>query len=112
MIFVGRDSVSAGDNTYAPYIRRQLSDDDHFRKISNAMQAGGKGDEMGWKVYETCKDLGASIEHQIVDSAGALPCVDFGALFIVFAINGDPSEAHGYFKNIVGQVIPAMSLRT
>src|SRR2546426_11305871 len=67
MVFVGQDSVSAGDNTYAPYIRAQLSDDDHVWKIcswhkdQNAMQVGGKGDEMGWKVYETCKDLGAII---------------------------------------------------
>src|SRR5207249_764452 len=27
-----------------------------------------------------------------------------GALFIVFNINGDPSKAQGYFKNINGQV--------
>jgi len=33
MIFVGQDSLSAGDNTYAPYIRGQLSDDDHVWKI-------------------------------------------------------------------------------
>src|SRR5438876_7138465 len=25
------------------------------------MQVGGKADEMGWRVYETCKDLGAII---------------------------------------------------
>ncbi|OLC51256.1 MAG: hypothetical protein AUH77_14210 [Candidatus Rokubacteria bacterium 13_1_40CM_4_69_39] len=180
MVFVGQDSVSAGDNTYAPYIRAQLSDDDHVWKIcswhkdQNAMQVGGKGDEMGWKVYETCKDLGAiiatahehsyhrtktltSIENQIVDSACPDPttlCVargtpgksfvfvsglggnsvrdqvrclpstypygckgewakiytstqgaTFGALFIVFNVNGDPRKAHGYFKNVVGQVI-------
>jgi len=180
MVFVGQDSVSAGDNTYAPYIRAQLSDDDHVWKIcswhkdQNAMQVGGKGDEMGWKVYETCKELGAiiatahehsyhrtktltSIENQIVDSACPDPttfCVargtpgksfvfvsglggnsvrdqvrclpstypygckgewakiytsnqgaTFGALFIVFNVNGDPRKAHGYFKNVVGQVI-------
>ena len=33
MVFVGQDSVSAGDNPYAPYIRGQLSDDDHVWKI-------------------------------------------------------------------------------
>src|SRR2546425_11080754 len=53
MVFVGQDSVSAGDNTYAPSIRAQLSDDDHVWKIcswhkdQNAMQVGGKGTRWG-----------------------------------------------------------------
>ncbi len=29
----------------------------------------------------------------------------FGALFIVFNIDGDPTKAHGYFKNINGQIV-------
>ena len=67
IVFVGQDSVIAGDNTYAPYIRARLSADAHTWKIcswhknQNAMQVGGKSDEMGWAVYETCKDLGAII---------------------------------------------------
>src|SRR5439155_857100 len=67
IFFVGQDSVIAGDNTYAPYIRARLSADAHTWKIcswhknQNAMQVGGKSDEMGWAVYETCKDLGAII---------------------------------------------------
>lgn len=45
-----------------------LSGDDHIWKICSwhqnqaAMQIGGKGDEMGWDVYETCRNLGAIIE--------------------------------------------------
>lgn len=45
-----------------------LSGDNHIWKICNwhqnqaAMQIGGKGDEMGWDVYETCRNLGAIIE--------------------------------------------------
>jgi len=180
VVFVGQNGVSAGDNTYAPYIQRQLAADDHSWKIcswhkdQNAMQVGSKGDEMGWKVYETCKNLGAiiatahehsyhrtktltSIQNQIVDSSCPDPrslCVakgtpgksfvfvsglggnsvrdqarclpssypygckgewasiytstqgaTFGALFIVFRVNGDPNRAHGYFKNIDGQII-------
>jgi hypothetical protein len=180
MVFVGQDGVSAGDNTYAPYIQAQLSADEHVWKIcswhkdQNAMQVGGKGDEMGWKVYETCKDLGAiiatahehsyhrtktltSIQNQTVDSSCPDPntiCIargipgksfvfvsglggnsvrdqvrclpstypygckgewakiytstqgaTFGALFIVFSLNGDPNTAHAYFKNVDGQVI-------
>src|SRR3989442_722089 len=29
----------------------------------------------------------------------------FGALFIVFNLNGDPTKAQGYFKNINGQIV-------
>jgi len=180
IVFVGQDSVIAGDNTYAPYIRARLSADAHTWKIcswhknQNAMQVGGKSDEMGWAVYETCKDLGAiiatahehsyhrtktltSVQMQAVDPLCPDPnrlCVasgtpgksfvfvsglggnsvrdqvrclpstypygcngewariytsnqgaTFGALFIVFHVSGDPNRAHGYFKNLNGQVI-------
>jgi hypothetical protein len=45
-----------------------LSGDNHLWKIciwhqnQAAMQIGSKGDEMGWDVYETCRNLGAIIE--------------------------------------------------
>jgi predicted phosphodiesterase len=45
-----------------------LHDDPHLWKICSwhqnqeAMQLGGKGDEMGWDVYETCRKEGAIIE--------------------------------------------------
>jgi predicted phosphodiesterase len=45
-----------------------LQGDAHIWKICNwhqnqqAMQIGGKGDEMGWDVYETCRQLGAIIQ--------------------------------------------------
>lgn len=45
-----------------------LQGDPHIWKICNwhqnqqAMQIGGKGDEMGWDVYETCRQQGAIIE--------------------------------------------------
>jgi hypothetical protein len=45
-----------------------LSGDNHIWKICNwhqnqaAMQIGGKGDEMGWDVYETCRAQGAIIQ--------------------------------------------------
>ena len=135
------------------------------------MQIGGKLDEMGWGVYEACREQGAIIatghEHsysrtatllnmqdQIVspdwpepDVVGVGPgetfafvsglggrsiryqsrCLpttypygcngvwasiystsqsaQYGALFIVFNIGGDPYKAHAYFKNISGQII-------
>jgi hypothetical protein len=105
MVFVGQDGVSAGDNTYAPYIQAQLAADPHTWKIcswhknQNAMQVGGKSNEMGWRVYETCKDLGAiiatahehsyhrtktltSIQTQVVDASCPDPralCISPGA---------------------------------
>ena len=179
LVFVGERGARAGDNIYARYIQDQLATDNHVWKICSwhknqrAMQVGGKADEMGWRVYETCKDHGAiiatahehsyhrtrtltSMQHQIVDASCSSPnnlCIAqgspgksfvfvsglggrdvkdqerclpatfpygcngewakiytrnqgamSGALFIVFNINGDPSKAQGYFKNINGQV--------
>jgi uncharacterized protein (TIGR03437 family) len=186
LVFVGQNGVSAGDNTYAPYIQGQLSADDHIWKICSwhknqrAMQVGGKSDEMGWRVYETCKDLGAiiatahehsyhrtrtltSMQNQTVDSSCSDPsdlCVGpgapgksfvfvsglggrsirdqerclpttfpygcngewakiytsdqgarYGALFITFHVGGTPTLAHGYFKNINGEVVDEFDIR-
>jgi hypothetical protein len=105
MVFVGQDGPSYGDGIYAPYLQDQLATDDHIWRIcswhknQNAMQVGGKDDEMGWKVYETCKDLGAiiatahehsyqrtktltSMQNQIVDASCSSPanlCVGSGS---------------------------------
>jgi calcineurin-like phosphoesterase family protein len=105
MVFVGQDGPSAGDGIYAPYLQDQLVADDHIWRIcswhknQHAMQVGRKDDEMGWRVYETCKDLGAiiatghehsyhrtktltSIQTQIVDASCSGPdnlCVAKGS---------------------------------
>ena len=180
LVFVGEAGAGTGDNVYARYLQDQLATDNHIWKICNwhknqrAMQVGNKDDEMGWQVYETCKDLGAIIatahEHsyhrtrtltstkeQIVDASCSDPdtiCIAkgspgksfvfvsglgghsirdqerclpatfpygckgewakiyttsqgarFGALFIVFNINGDPTKAQAYFKNVNGQIV-------
>ena len=177
VVFVGEGRTYAGDSIYAPYIQEQLASDDHIWRICSwhenqrAMQIGDKDDKMGWKVYETCKDLGAiiatahehsyhrtktltSVKDQVVDASCSDPntlCVargksfvfvsglgggsvrdqkrcrpttfpygckgewakiytsdqgaTFGALFITFYINGDPTKAQGYFKNINGQIV-------
>src|SRR6266850_1511302 len=76
------------------------------------MQVEGKADEMGWRVYETCKDhercLPATFPYGCNGEWGKIYTRNqgamSGALFIVFNINGDPSKAQGYFKNINGQV--------
>jgi hypothetical protein len=66
MVFVGQERRSI-DTLYPRYLQSQLADDTHIWKIcswhknQNAMQLGGKSDEMGWAVYETCKNRGAII---------------------------------------------------
>ncbi len=67
IVMVGQDGASTGDSTYAPYIDNQLKNDNHLWKVCSwhknqtAMQAGGKSNEMGWKVYENCLKHGAII---------------------------------------------------
>jgi hypothetical protein len=66
VVFVGEERGS-GDSVYAPYIRDQLKSDNHIWKICswhrnmNAMQIGNKPDDMGWGVYEACRENGAII---------------------------------------------------
>ena len=65
VVFVGQEKT--GDRVYAPYIQSQLKNDNHIWKVCSwhknmaAMQVGGKIDEMGWGVYEACKNAGAII---------------------------------------------------
>lgn len=54
-------------NAYVSYLATELSNNQHVWKICNwhknqrTMQAGGKVDEMGWEVYDTCLQAGAII---------------------------------------------------
>ncbi|OGZ08151.1 MAG: hypothetical protein A2942_03255 [Candidatus Lloydbacteria bacterium RIFCSPLOWO2_01_FULL_50_20] len=65
--FVGLDGITNGDTLYAPYLAQQLENDPHVWKVCSwhelqeALQVGGKSDEMGWNVYETCRANGAII---------------------------------------------------
>jgi calcineurin-like phosphoesterase family protein len=191
LVFVGQER-RAGNTLYPRYLQSQLAGDSHIWKIcswhknQNAMQLGSKGDEMGWAVYETCKNHGAIIatghehsysrtktlthmQNQTVDTrqhpsidgvpgnpnqllvepgrsfvfvsglgggnmrdqercrpftypyGGGPECnyiwakaytsnqtdgiAKFGALFIVFNYQGDPTKAHGYFKTSDGEII-------
>lgn len=142
-----------------------------WHKNQNAMQVGGKGDEVGWGAFEACREAGAlvmtghehsyhrsktltSMQSQTIDSScnsatqecvapgktfvvvtglggnsirdqvRCLPSVapygckgewakiytsaqgaKYGALFMEFNYQGDPNKAHGYFKNIDGQIV-------
>lgn len=59
-------TIKQGDT--GAQIQPLLEGDTHIWKICQwhqnqaAMQVGGKGDEMGWDVYETCRQQGAIIE--------------------------------------------------
>lgn len=49
------------------YILQRFADDEHIWKLcgwhknQGAMQVGGKRDDMGWGVYESCREMGAVI---------------------------------------------------
>lgn len=176
VVFVGEER-GAGDKIYAPYIEKQLARDNHiwvvcsWHRNMQAMQVGGKVDDMGWGVYEACKNHGAiiatahehsyertktltSMENQVVDPMSPDPnhlavgpgrsfafvsglggesirdqkrclpisppygCMgewakiytsnqnaQYGVLFITFNVDHNPNKAHGYFKNIHGQIV-------
>jgi hypothetical protein len=67
VVFAGQETGSVGDTVYAPYIASQLENDGHMWKICSwhrnqtSMQIGGKDNDMGWNVYETCRQNGAII---------------------------------------------------
>jgi hypothetical protein len=104
LVFVGEN----GNNSeFASYIQEQLATDQHVWRICNwhknqkAMQVGGKGNEMGWGVYDNCRAAGAiiatghehsyertktltSMENQTVDTTCSDPgsvCVGPGRTF-------------------------------
>jgi hypothetical protein len=66
VVFVGEQKGS-GDSVYTPYIRAQLKSDNHIWKVCSwhrnmsAMQVGDKPNDMGWGVYEACRENGAII---------------------------------------------------
>jgi Calcineurin-like phosphoesterase len=107
MVFIGED----GNSQYPTFINERFASDQHlwrvcgWHKNQEAMQVGGKPDEMGWEVYEACKNMGAIIEtghehtyhrtktltsmaNQTVDSACSDPkqlCVGPGRTFVTVA---------------------------
>jgi hypothetical protein len=179
LAFVGENGSKASPS----FITSTFAQDPHIWKIcswhenQHSMQVGSKEDEMGWGVYEACRQAGAIVatahEHsysrtrtlvsminQTVDPSCSDPshlCVSpgrtfvfvsglggyevraqerclpatypygckqewakiytssqgatFGALFIVFNVNGDPHLARGYFKNIKGEIVDDFTIR-
>ena len=67
-IFRGLSIVAIRKGDTADKISSLLNDDPHVWKMcqwhqnQKTMQVGGKGDEMGWGVYEACRQAGAIIQ--------------------------------------------------
>jgi len=103
------------------FMRDQLATDAHIWKICSwhknqrAMQVGGKDNEMGWSVYETCKDLGAiiatahehsyqrtrtltSMKDQVVDAS----CPDPTAVCVA---TGSPGKSFVFVSGLGGQSV-------
>lgn len=103
LVFAGQNSGS-GDSVYAPYIQQQLSGDTHIWKVcswhknQNYMQLGTKGNEMGWNVYERCREAGAIIatghEHTYERTK---TMTDFDALTV--DPNQHPKDTQGVPQN-------------
>ncbi|MBI3185653.1 MAG: metallophosphoesterase [Myxococcales bacterium] len=105
MVMVGQNG---SNTTFANFLKTKLAADNHVWKIcswhknQNAMQVGGKSNEMGWDVYENCRLAGGipatghehsysrtktltSITNQTVDSTCNDPktvCVGAGRTFV------------------------------
>jgi len=105
-------TIRKGDT--ATTLNNLLNGDTHIWKVcnwhqnQNKMQVGGKGDEMGWAVYEACRQQGALImtghehtyhrtktmtntQNQTIDptcSSGASVCVGPGRTFVAVVGTG------------------------
>lgn len=112
--FRGLDLVTIRKGDTGATISNLFGSDNHIWKVcswhqnQNKMQVGGKGDEMGWEVYETCRQKGAIIitghEHtyhrtktmtntqtQTIDSScsgGGSLCVGPGRTFVTVVGTG------------------------
>src|SRR3989338_10572566 len=66
LVAPGEDEDIAGENHWL-FAQQQLQDNLQlwdicaWHKNQRAMQIGGKGDEAGWEIYETCREQGAII---------------------------------------------------
>jgi len=62
------DGTPADGPKYGAYIKSEFANDNHIWRIcqwhknQQAMQAGGKPDEVGWEPYEACRGAGAIIQ--------------------------------------------------
>lgn len=62
----GRNFAGEG---HAQFLEEELSNSNHlwqicsWHKLMREIQVGGKGDETGWEVYETCREHGALIAN-------------------------------------------------
>lgn len=89
--------VLLGEQSHPEFVKEELVNDDHnwkicgWHRVMNDMNAGGKGDEMGWEVYRTCQDEGAIIatahEHSY---SRTLTLTDIGNTAAGHGATGEP----------------------
>lgn len=66
LVFVG-DSGGTSDTVRPDYVKTQLANDKHIWKVCSwhknqrATNVGPKSDEMGWAIYENCREAGAIV---------------------------------------------------
>ena len=113
-VFRGLDMVAIRKGDTNTTVNNLFGSDNHIWKVcswhqnQNKMQVGGKGDEMGWGVYEACRQKGAIIitghehtyhrtktmtntQNQTIDSScsgGASLCVGPGRTFVTVVGTG------------------------
>lgn len=67
MLFGAPGTLGSDNGAYADYLQARLAADQSawsicsWHKNQRLMQVGGKGDEVGWAVYERCREGGAII---------------------------------------------------
>lgn len=117
-VYQGLKMVFVRENGDPAFIQSALANDSHTWKVCtwhknmNAMQVGGKGNEMSWADYENCRASGAiiitahehtyhrtktltSTQNQIVDPSCSDPknlCVSPGRTFVVVSGLGGSSR--------------------
>jgi myo-inositol-hexaphosphate 3-phosphohydrolase/predicted phosphodiesterase len=67
VVLSGVGTMGGSDESHATYVAEQFANDNHIWRICawhknmHKMQAGGKGDDTGWGVYDNCREAGAII---------------------------------------------------
>lgn len=63
----GIDWILLGNHPFPGFLQKELRASENpwkvcgWHRVMNDMNAGGKGDEMGWEVYQACQNAGAII---------------------------------------------------
>jgi hypothetical protein len=114
MAGLSRSPISATSRPITARPARQISSTFHrAARLSFTNGLGGSSirdynaslhDDDTWWATKYCSNL--FVKNEQVQAGSA----KHGALFLVFNVDGDPSKARGYFKNISGEVIDEFTI--